>query len=443
MELFSSGFRFRLHKIEFEETMDQKIQEAAEAEAGSDSDSSSSSSGSDADSSDHGLKSAPSKKAKGKAKARPKKAAKEGKDEVKHEKEDASSMAGHSGTNSRTPVQTQSEAEGGGPGNSLLEKCKALIQSLKNVTPWSIWCRNVKEKDIERGVSKGLDLAGKAESSDDKATQDIAAELTEEVNRLTRDEALMNALSKADPATLVNEKKDILDMCKTLDAEKLTALLSEVGRQLCGALLNSDGKDVLFWSFLPAGEAGENVASEIFNLSYVKENANSGFQVSDQLVLQALLQVQQNAVNHFIDRLRTACSESILKSIPACWYMPALCRTDRAQIYPTLSNLSESQAHALPSSFVHCRTPIASSSPLTWVPLDSSVDNKLGVATRSLVDMQRFIVCGRVSGCADHVDNDTKKGFQQVIATSNISARVSLVFKANSQLKRLGLRLQS
>ena len=66
------------------------------------------------------------------------------------------------------------------------------------------------------------------------------------------------------------------------------------------------------------------------------------------------------------------------------------------------------------------------------------IENRSGICTKALQDMQRFICCGKVS-TTQRFANDIKQGFQEVVACSAVSARVNLVFRSNIALKTLGI----
>ena len=79
------------------------------------------------------------------------------------------------------------------------------------------------------------------------------------------------------------------------------------------------------------------------------------------------------------------------------------------------------------------RTPIPASAALTWVALEEGLSNTTGIVTRSLVELQRLIVCGNASTPV-HIDNAWKKRIAAVVA-SNASARVTLVSKSNACIR--------
>lgn len=79
------------------------------------------------------------------------------------------------------------------------------------------------------------------------------------------------------------------------------------------------------------------------------------------------------------------------------------------------------------------RTPIPVSAALTLVAVEEGLSNTTGIVTRSLVELQRLIVCGHASTPA-HIDNAWKKRIASVVA-SNASARVTLVSKSNACIR--------
>ena len=68
------------------------------------------------------------------------------------------------------------------------------------------------------------------------------------------------------------------------------------------------------------------------------------------------------------------------------------------------------------------------SSAITTVSFD--VEGDCGLNSKSLQDLQRFIVCG-LAGQGKVFNNDEKSCLKTVIGCSSYSARSSLVFKAS------------
>ena len=68
------------------------------------------------------------------------------------------------------------------------------------------------------------------------------------------------------------------------------------------------------------------------------------------------------------------------------------------------------------------------------------MSNDTGVITKALVDLQRFLACAFAS--LPQVDNNMKTGFKTVVASTSVSARVSLVIKSNNALRTVGSKRQ-
>ena len=83
--------------------------------------------------------------------------------------------------------------------------------------------------------------------------------------------------------------------------------------------------------------------------------------------------------------------------------------------------------------FKNERTPIPAGAKLAFDPVDDAVTNSTGIVTKCLVDLQRLLLCGMVGSSALHT-NAWKKRIGIIVASS-ASARVSLIFKANSMLR--------
>lgn len=76
------------------------------------------------------------------------------------------------------------------------------------------------------------------------------------------------------------------------------------------------------------------------------------------------------------------------------------------------------------------RSPIPASAPLTFSPIDNEITNASGIATRPLVEFQRLLACS-ICSSGQTIDNNMKKGFSALVASSNVSARLSLILKTN------------
>ena len=62
------------------------------------------------------------------------------------------------------------------------------------------------------------------------------------------------------------------------------------------------------------------------------------------------------------------------------------------------------------------------------------MSNKTGINTRTLLDLQKFIACGRVSK-EGVMDNLQKMNLKMIASSNNYSARAGLVFKSNDCLR--------
>lgn len=65
--------------------------------------------------------------------------------------------------------------------------------------------------------------------------------------------------------------------------------------------------------------------------------------------------------------------------------------------------------------------------------MEEGVENASGIITRSLFDLQRFLVCARIAS-SDPITNDWKKSISAIVGSS-ASARVSLVMKSNNTIR--------
>lgn len=71
---------------------------------------------------------------------------------------------------------------------------------------------------------------------------------------------------------------------------------------------------------------------------------------------------------------------------------------------------------------------------MTLSPIDDGVHNSTGIVTKSLADLQRLLVC-RYAANPDAVCNSMKKNFKTVIGSSSVSARVTMIMKANTYIR--------
>ena len=81
-----------------------------------------------------------------------------------------------------------------------------------------------------------------------------------------------------------------------------------------------------------------------------------------------------------------------------------------------------------------CSRSIAPADALTWVPLEEGLVNHTGLNTRSLQDLQKFMVCA-IAAKNLTLTNDEKTRMKKAIGSNNYSARVGLVFKSSSALR--------
>lgn len=79
------------------------------------------------------------------------------------------------------------------------------------------------------------------------------------------------------------------------------------------------------------------------------------------------------------------------------------------------------------------RRPIPPNADLTFSPLDESVENKTGIVTKALFDLQKMLAC---QVCSDSIiDNNAKAEIKSIAGCTSFSARVSLLFKSNAALR--------
>ena len=74
------------------------------------------------------------------------------------------------------------------------------------------------------------------------------------------------------------------------------------------------------------------------------------------------------------------------------------------------------------------------SSPLTWTPVEDGLENRTGIVTKPLMDLQRLIVCA-VAASPLEPSNEDKKSIREVVGASSISARVNMILKSNTAVR--------
>lgn len=262
-------------------------------------------------------------KSKAKGKARPKGASRKPKDS-KDEKVDVKQEG------AEPSIETEASTPAGSAGRQsawvqFMDKCGTLQSLFESLGTWELWTRSIKEKDLEQKLTKALELVSKGEGSPDRLAQKAAAQLLEQVNRITEAETLLGSLAKADPACMQTSVDAILRLCQGFGMEQLTGFLSDIAKQLLSILLSSEGADARFWYWLSVIK-DEKCPGFGFNALKEQEGKLDQWKVTKDELHQVLCQVQVGALNNFVDRLRTASTTVSLHSIPESWFLPALCR---------------------------------------------------------------------------------------------------------------------
>eukprot|EP00438_Fugacium_kawagutii_P021310 Skav206981 [mRNA] locus=scaffold1394:74797:77128:- [translate_table: standard] len=379
--------------------MDKALKKAAEDEEASSSSSSDSDSSSSSESG-FGLKKGG---AKPKAKAKGKKATQKEPKEANTTKEpEVANDATDPPVASTAPSMPSERSVISAPGSDkvaltpalLLDRAVACGKALEQFTTWSLY-QGVKQKELDSKISKSLDVVSKLGSlAPDENVTAAMESLNSQANTLSHQAELFSALATPSEftTTLAGNGAMLADIYKAWKPEEANAFLMDMSRRTCDVLISTKGVDATFFKFVTLNR--QLWSANGFDLCRVKEIAGS-----DEEGMLRIATVQQNALNYFIDRLRSVSDglEGILGAIPKGW------------------------------------TPIAASAPLTWTPVDESLKNDTGIITKSLVDMQRFVACALTSS-AD-IDNKLKTMFKTLVSCTIISARVNLVIKSNAALR--------
>lgn len=315
--------------------------EAAEKDPESSSDESSSSSGSNSgSSSEFGLKQA-DKRAKAAAKPRAKKAPKK-KDAA--EQPECGGGAGGVPASSQAitePAKSERSAAGASSQNMsasvMLEKGKACLKSLEEVSPLAIWS-GMRAKEIDSRVSKAVDIVPKLNTRPgDGECCSLSLTLDQEIERVTADLNIFQAISASGNECknmLKLHAKAISDQVASWSLEQLTSFLTETGRKLCDDLIahSSNIEEAsAFFHFISVEKFG---TWNGFSFRWLKERADESTEAGKELVIH-LAQVQQSLLNYFLDRFRTMSAETVenvLKCIPMELYFPLICRTFSSQL---------------------------------------------------------------------------------------------------------------
>lgn len=311
--------------------MDAAIKQAEQDEE----DSSSSSSASDSDSSESSfaLKKAEKEKKKPKAKAKAK--GQGGKKPVVPKSEDVDQVPSGAPTiTSPAPLSEKSSAAASVAEKPvtlevLMDRANASLLAIKGLTAWTLY-NGAKTKDVDTKIAKCLDIVSKIENRPppaDNALVTIAENLTAEMDRVSQQSDLFAKLSVAEDVaqTLRGSSDQILEIVKGWSQEESSSFLNDLGRKTCDAFLGSSGKDPVFFGFLTTATMDD---WDGFSIKMVKELMQEDQDYYEMLVAQ----VQQNALNYFMDRLRSVAktessAKNLLQSFPKTWYMPELCRT--------------------------------------------------------------------------------------------------------------------
>lgn len=339
--------------------MSAALEKAAQEEkADSDSDSSSSDSDSSSDSSSGiGLQrqseKAPKSKAKPKKKAENKKEKTESA-EVNPAPDGQASSAVPSGTDQQKvdkPEKEKIDKTDKMTATQLLEKAGYCLKSLEEISTWSIWTSSIKGKDVDSRIAKAVDMTSKLERrSGEPGLPDMAVKLTEEGNRVSNHMHLLQPLISSNPSDVEDgltgqEKCDgFLEILQSWKGEQITSSLTDVGRKLCDLLMSSEGSNGIFYRFVACKES-EQTFFTLGSLKKSAENKPPGSQ--DDNTLAHVAQVQQNLLNYFLDRFRTAneSAAKVLDSIPRDWFLPEICRQQAGSVGLVVGQLPKRVQH--------------------------------------------------------------------------------------------------
>ena len=206
---------------------------------------------------------------------------------------------------------------------AILDRVTASHASLKEITPWLLWTKGIKEKEFDQRVTKAVDLISKCEGiSGNAALSNAASALSTEVDRVSKDEQLIADLVCDDLENrLDSAPAEIAKFAIALEHTDLVSFLGDLVRRLCDSLMSSGGKSTKFFSFLEV-KVGADTPAE-FCLQYLNNKAENS-----QEIVKVIVSVQQSALSYFMDRFRSLSNnlEAILLSIPKSWYMPEITR---------------------------------------------------------------------------------------------------------------------
>lgn len=296
--------------------MEQKLKDAAAEEEKSDSEGSSSDdSSSTTSSSGIGLK----KGQKAKAKPRRKAKAKAGPpSNPGAEKPDAAKS------------EKSERSDKGLSAAGVLEKSKASLNSLKEVSTISVWTGSIKAKDATARVSKGLDLVGKLEKfPGEPECVSMVAELTSEVNRVSQQSEVLTSLQSPDlEGILINSKEVIANIVLEWKKDDLASFLTEIGKKLCEELVKAEGKQKIFFDFLSLNPSGSWLG---FGAAFLQTHAQDIQHDGRVELLTSIALAQQALLNFFIDKFRAMSTptEGLLQALPKKWFIPTICRCGR------------------------------------------------------------------------------------------------------------------
>ena len=328
--------------------MSEALEKAAQEEkADSDSDSSSSESdSSSASSSGIGLQKHSEKAPKGKAKPKTKSQKKNKEKQEKQPPADATSAPDALASSAvpsvkpdadkKVPEKADKTDKMSAP--QLLEKAGYCLKSLEEISTWSIWTSSVKAKDVDSRIAKAVDMTSKLERrSGEPGLPEMAIKLTEEGNRVSNHMHLLQPLMSSNPSDIEDgltgkDKCDgFLEILQSWKGEQITSSLTDVGRKLCDLLFSSEGNNGIFYQFV----ACRGSQQTFFTLGSLKESAEKQPpETQDDSILAHVAQVQQNLLNYFLDRFRTANESAgkVLESIPRDWFLPEICRQQAGSV---------------------------------------------------------------------------------------------------------------
>ncbi|CAE7038253.1 RE1 [Symbiodinium sp. CCMP2592] len=294
-----------------------------------------------------------------------------------------------------------------------LDAAKAALRALKSMTPVLYWSGGAKEKDLQTKVGKALASCTALESLEtNKDAESLREELQALVETTNSWSEILDKFRLSDPLMVLQiQTEDVAQLAKQIPVDAVAAVVTEIARKLVEAQShNATMATKAFFRFIALANLDQPGLS-LFAI-HTTEGKNSG------LDEKCLLRIQGNMFNIWLNSTKTTAeTAAVLQSIPSELWLPNLAKASGDT--PSTETLA----------------------------IDGDSANCSGLVPRLLVDLQKFIACGKVSMDDQSMPDQglladpSKVNELKMVVTLPASPRVNLLFRAPGAIRTMWQRV--